>query len=269
MHPILFEIFGRQIAAYGTCVVLGAAAAWGLIRLLRGRDESVFYAYLMCVCGAMAGAFLLRPITRIPELIINWSDFSGASIGVVMGFLFGELVFYGGLIGGAVGLLLYCRGVGLSVAPMADLFAPAVALGHAFGRVGCYLGGCCYGVHVEDSHPFGVRFPPETAGGAPIGEPLLATQLIEAACLLLLAAVLVIAYRMTLLKGVAGFVACLYGTLYALLRFVLEFYRGDLVRGVYGPFSTSQYISIAIFCVCAWFLGRFFLTLYCSKYRIS
>lgn len=249
MHPYLFEIFGREVGTYGVCVVLGGAAAYVLMRLLARRSGSggrlfalddMTYVFMMCVAGGFLGAFLLRPITRIPEIIADWGYYRDMPSGVIMNYLFGEIVFYGGLLGGIAALLIYCKSSKVSPLPLADLAAPSVALAHAFGRVGCFFGGCCYGVSVDGGHPLGVRFPANTAGGAPPGEPLLAVQLIEAVCLLIIAAVLAIVY---LKSKKAGFTVCLYGITYSVLRFVLEFYRGDLIRGVYGPFSTSQYIS--------------------------
>lgn len=291
MHPVLFEVFGFSVGSYGVCIVLGAAAAWFLANALSRRRaalfdddkiklifrENVWMSFLICICGGIVGAFLFRPITRLPEVFIHWESFSSAPIGVVMGYLFGEIVFYGGFIGGLAALVIFCRAYKVSLPPVADIFAPSIALAHAFGRVGCFLGGCCYGVAVNAGHPFAVRYPPETAGGAKAGVPILATQLIEAACLLIIAAVLVVVYLLMVkrMRGDAdgmqrsesartgsehfskaatipeGTVVCLYGLMYSVLRFVLEFYRGDLIRGVYGPFSTSQYVSIALFAVSA------------------
>jgi len=217
--------------------------------LLGGKkDMHVPMAFLMCICGGMVGVFILRPITRIPEIFIYWDVIRHLPIDVVIASLFGEMVFYGGMIGCAVTLIFYCRGYKLPLLPYADLFAPGLALAHGFGRIGCFLGGCCYGVNVDASHPFAVVFPDTGLEAVPHGVPLLATQLIEAACLFVIAAILSVIYKKTTLKGLT---LCMYGVLYSILRFVLEYFRGDLIRGVYGPFSTSQYISIAIFIISA------------------
>ena len=248
MHPILFEILGRPIATYGLFMIIGALAAWFLVRLLGGKkDMHVPMAFLICICGGLVGMVLLRPITRIPEIIIRWDVIRTLPFEVAVYYIFGEMVFYGGLIGGTIALLIYCKGYKLPVLPMADLFAPATAVAHAFGRIGCFFGGCCYGIHVDASHPFAVVFPDTGLGAVPYGVPLLATQLIEAACLFTIAAILSVIYKKTTLKGLT---LCMYGVLYSILRFVLEYFRGDPIRGVYGPFSTSQYISIAIFIIC-------------------
>ena len=248
MYPFLFEVFGRHISSYGLFIVLGAVAAWGLVRLLAvSKDNDISLVFLICICGGFVGAFLLRPLMRIPEVVMHWERFRQMPFEVFLFFVFGEIVFYGGLIGGLIAMLLFCRGYNIPILPVADLFAPALALAHGVGRVGCFLGGCCYGVPVGPSHPFAVVFP-SASMGAPPGVPLLATQLIEAACLFILAAFLVFVYKKTAGTGLA---ACLYGLLYSVSRFVLEFFRGDAARGVYGIFSVSQYISIVLFIVSA------------------
>ena len=258
MYPILFEIFGRQIGTYGLFIAIGALAAWLLIKLLlRTKDKGgketkdATLVFLICICGGLIGAFLLRPIMRIPEIIINWEVFRQLPVNVMFTIIFGEIVFYGGLIGGIIAMIIFCRGFKIQIPPMADLFAPALALAHGFGRIGCFFGGCCYGVSVDHSHIFAVTFP-QDALTASAGATLLATQLIEAASLFIIAAVLSIVYKKIYrqeLSRYSGIIACLYGALYSILRFVLEYYRGDAARGIYGVFSTSQYISIALFIV--------------------
>jgi len=258
MYPVLFEVFGRQIGTYGLFMVLGAVAAWVVVRLLLGRGDKVNdknrinnkdipLIFLICICGGLIGLFLLRPIMRIPEYVANWELLRQLPFEVLILYIFGEAVFYGGLIGGAIAMFLFCRGFKIPMLPVLDLFAPALAVAHGFGRIGCFFAGCCYGVPVQASNPIAVVFPP-SAIGAPTGVPLFPMQLVEAACLFVLAAVLVVAYKKT---AGTGLTICLYGLLYSVLRFVLEFYRGDAGRGVYGLFSTSQYISIGLFVVSA------------------
>jgi phosphatidylglycerol:prolipoprotein diacylglycerol transferase len=163
--------------------------------------------------------------------------------------IFGDIVFYGGLIGGVAAMLIFCKCFKIKVLPIADLFAPALAVAHGFGRIGCFFGGCCYGIQVDPSHPFAVVFPPfeiTIQAGVPTGVPVLATQLIETGSLFIIAAILTIIYKKTAGKGLA---VCAYGILYSILRFTLEFFRGDYGRGIYGLFSTSQYISMGLFTV--------------------
>jgi len=248
VHPVLFEIFGRQIGTYGLFMILGAVSAWFLIRFLAGKeDKDMPLVFLISIAGGIVGTFMLRPITRIPEIIMNWEYFRQMPIEVFFSRIFGEIVFYGALIGGVIAMVLFCRGFKMPILPYADLFAPGLALAHGFGRVGCFFGGCCFGIPISPISAFAVVFPAHSAG-APPGIPLLAIQLIEAGSLFIITAILVLVYKKT---AGSGLTVCLYGALYSVLRFILEFFRGDLVRGVYGGLSTSQYISIAVFIVSA------------------
>ena len=248
MYPVLFEVFGRPIGTYGLFMVIGAVAAWVIVRLLLGRkDKDIPLVFLMCICGGLLGVFLLRPIMRIPEFVRIWDILRQLPVDVLVLYIFGEAVFYGGLIGGFIAMLLFCKGFNIPMLPVLDLFAPALAVAHGFGRIGCFFGGCCYGVALHASHPLAVVFPPY-AIGAPPGVSLFPVQLVEAACLFVLAGVLAVAYKKS---AVTGLTICLYGLLYSVIRFFLEFYRGDIGRGVYGMFSTSQYISIGLFVVSA------------------
>ena len=244
MHPFLFEIFGKKIASYGVLAVLGAFVAWAIVWLLAGKKNAEFsLAFLISICGAIVGSMALRPIMKLPGIIINWEHYRRMTVEMFLSYTFGEIVFYGGLIGGLVSLSLYCARFKLPILPFTDAFAPALALAHGIGRVGCFLAGCCYGVHVSSGHPFAVVYP-LISQSAPAGVPLLAVQLIEAASLLALSALLILVYKKSRRTGLC---TCIYILLYSIMRFILEFYRGDAVRGVYGPFSTSQYISMAMF----------------------
>ena len=118
---------------------------------------------------------------------------------------------------------------------------PALPLFHAFGRVGCFLAGCCYGIPAPAGW-LGVTFP-ASAVEAPSGVPLLPVQLYEAAgCVLLF----LLLDHLTDRGWPGGRLLALYLALYAVFRFLLEFLRGDAVRGSLGPLSTSQVISLAV-----------------------
>lgn len=250
MFPSL-HVFGVDLSMYGIMMILGMAAAVGIVTLrCRSMDypqQDALLTGLIAIAGGMAGAVLFRPITKLPEIIINWEFFSKVPLGEFLSWFFGELVFFGGLIGGCIGAILYCRAFRIRLGPIADLFAPAIPVGHAFGRVGCFLGGCCYGVEVSPSHPFAVIYPPRTDGldmfAAPAGTPILAVPLIEAGVNILIACLIIFILPK---RKVVGRDIAVYGILYGVQRFVLEFFRGDIARGVYWGVSTSQFISIAL-----------------------
>jgi len=201
----------------------------------------------IAILGMIIGGFALRPLMKLPEVIFRWGDFSQMPVGDFFSYIFGEFVFYGGLIGGAIAAFIFCRGYKVPVLPTFDAIAAAVPLGHAFGRVGCFLAGCCHGAHAGHDNAFTVVYPAYSLA-APSGVPLIAVQLIEAAALVLISAIIVFIFMKT---KIAGLCLGLYIMLYSVLRFILEFFRGDPGRGVYGIFSTSQYISIALFVLSA------------------
>jgi phosphatidylglycerol:prolipoprotein diacylglycerol transferase len=155
-------------------------------------------------------------------------------------------VFYGGLIAAvAVGLWLVRR-YKLPVWTTADLMAPGIALGHVVGRFGCLLAGCCYGRPTDV--PWAITFTDPLAAqnvGTPLGIPLHPTQLYDAGAELLILGILLFTER----KGrpFAGRTFWGYLLLYAISRFIIEFYRGDPNRGtVMAGLSTSQFVSLLL-----------------------
>ena len=262
MHPLI-KVFGKDISMYGVMLLAGIAAGVCLILFLCKFKKEQHLKWWEAIpvasiafAGAIIGGIMLRPIMKLPEVIIHWGDiYSNYPIEDVVNYMFGEIVFYGGLIGGAAGVLISCKKlIKKPVLPIVDLFAPAVALGHAFGRIGCLFAGCCYGMHVSEDHPFAIIYP-HASLSAPPGVPLLAVPVIESCCLLLIAISSTTVYMRTKRMGLSS---GLYFVLYAITRFTLEFFRGDLVRGVYGGISTSQFISIGIFIVGSILIWRAF-----------
>jgi phosphatidylglycerol:prolipoprotein diacylglycerol transferase len=154
------------------------------------------------------------------------------------------MVFYGGLVGGALAAWLYARKFQVPLGRVADAGAPGLALAHAFGRLGCLMGGCCYGRAVADDFPLGVVLA---------GARRHPVQLYEAAGLVVIAVVLVA--LSTRLKPRPGALFSLYLGGYALLRLVVERFRGDdAERGFLLPglLSTSQAIAaLAFVAACA------------------
>ena len=255
MHPF-FNIFGLTISSYGIMMLAGLGIAM-LLLMLRSEKfnvtklDSVLVA-CMAFAGVITGGLAIKPIMNFPRLVMHWDLYSKVPLGEFLSGYFGEFVFYGGLIGGAIAVIWFCRHYKMSVPDVAGLAAPVIPIAHAFGRVGCLLTGCCYGMEVSASHPLAVVYP-ERAGvlgelGAPAGVPLLAVPLIEAGGNLIIAGIILLLERKI---KISGFGVLIYGMLYAVQRFFLEFYRGDPMRGFYGPLTTSQIISLVVFTFCA------------------
>ena len=159
-----------------------------------------------------------------------------------MSFLFGGMVFYGGLAGSFFGVYVYSRFYKASFDTAMKLAVPVFPVAHFFMRLGCFAAGCCYGI----PHPMGIAF--ERSLGAPNNVPLVPVQLFEAfANLLIFIAVWV--YTKTERHWLNA--AVLYVFLYAIVRFLLEFLRGDIVRGTVMGFPTSQVISAVLILACS------------------
>jgi phosphatidylglycerol:prolipoprotein diacylglycerol transferase len=252
MFPYL-EFGVISIPVFGIMAVLGVGAGalmllW-ICKIKKADPLDPFLGGCVALVGVVIGANLLRPITRIPTIIRNWSEIRQAPFFDVMGWLFGETVFYCGLIGALIVAYIYCRAYKISFLRNLDLYAAVIPVGHAFGRVGCFLAGCCYGREVSPEHPLGITFPTRTniMQAMPTDVPLLPVQLFEAAGNLLIAAIIIVYIYATREKTTPpGRAIAIYGLLYGVQRFILEFFRGDAVRGIYGGISTSQYISIAL-----------------------
>jgi phosphatidylglycerol:prolipoprotein diacylglycerol transferase len=169
----------------------------------------------------------------------------------------GGLVFYGGLLAAAATVAVFARRQGWSFWVVGDIFAPGLALGHAFGRLGCFAAGCCFGkICAAAGAGFCVTFPHDSVAfdelralGA-VGSdrastlPLHATQLYEAAGELIIFAVLLLVRRRqarrNAVTGRAGMVMLTYAALYALLRFGVELFRGDVERSFVAALSTPR-----------------------------
>src|SRR5437879_4393926 len=240
MYPRLLELGPITVYTYG--VLLAAAYLFGLqlarIRATnRGLDANrVLDLGIYIIISALVGAKLLLLITDFksftadPRELLTLARSGG--------------VFYGGLILAVVVALWYIRRVGLPLWTTCDVFAPGIALGHVVGRFGCLFAGCCYGK--PTTKPWGITFTDPYAAsyvGTPLEIPLHPTQLYEAGAELIILIVLLVTER----KGrpYPGRTFWLYMLLYAISRFIIEFYRGD-ERGVIMGFSTSEFLSLLL-----------------------
>lgn len=252
MYPLL-HLFGRTIGTYSLCALAGMlVGAFAVCRLAerRGRMwQELLLPYLSALAGMLVGARLLYGLVQLPGLSASGlrpEEPGLRGILALLRSLFGGMVFYGGLFGALAAVALHVRlAPSLAGAPAFDIFAVAAPLIHAFGRLGCFLGGCCYGIPC--AFGFLVRENPLYPRMA--GVVRLPVQLFEAAGCLALFALLLALYRR---RALEGRLLRLYLFAYAIMRFALEFLRGDAVRGIWLGLSTSQWISLGIL---AWGLG--------------
>jgi phosphatidylglycerol:prolipoprotein diacylglycerol transferase len=243
MHPILFKLGPLTIHTYGLFVASGFLLGLGLA-VRQARKEGIpphkivdlgFYILLAAIIGS-----------RLFFISINASHYIKNPLDILK-IWEGGLVFYGGVFLALPAAIWYVKKNGLGIWKTADIFAPSIAIGHAIGRIGCFFAGCCYGKPAE-LLPWAVTFTdPESLVGASIGIPLHPTQLYESAGEFINFLILIT------LRGYKSFNGQLFMTyllLYSVLRFIVEFFRGDMSRGfIIYNLSISQGISILIFLV--------------------
>src|SRR3984893_1002076 len=240
MYPRLFDLGPITVYTYG--VLLAAAYLLGLKLAMvrasaRGLDPvRVLDLGIYIIISALIGAKLLLLVTDFrsfrndPHELLTLARSGG--------------VFYGGLILAVSVALWYIRRAGLPLWTTCDVFAPGIALGHVIGRFGCFFAGCCYGRPTRV--PWAITFTDPFAAenvGTPLNVPLHPTQLYEAGAEAIILGVLLMTERNG--RPFPGRTFWLYILLYAISRFIIEFYRGD-ERGSVGMFSTSQFISIIL-----------------------
>lgn len=197
--------------------------------------------FLAAAVGACFGMHILYAITNIHNfgLLAQATDF--LSFIEILGTLVGGSVFYGGLFGGMLAGWIYIKKTKMNISLACDCAAPAIALFHGFGRIGCFLGGCCYGVESE----YGIVFTNSLSEEAN-GVPRVPVQLYEAAFEFALFFVL---WRFLAKGKFSGRLLNIYLFVYPVGRFILEFWRGDEYRGRLFGLSTSQLISIVLFII--------------------
>jgi phosphatidylglycerol:prolipoprotein diacylglycerol transferase len=186
--------------------------------------------------GAIIGARLLYVITF-------WNErFAGHPIYYVVTAGRDGFVFYGGLVGACLGTIIYAWKNKYPLWKIADVMAPSVALGHGFGRIGCFMTGCCYG-RVANV-PWAVHFPP--GGIVPTTEGRHPTQIYEALLNFMFSFVLVILYRR---KKFDGQIFAIYLVGYAILRAFVESFRGDYDTFYLGVLTPGQMAGVIIFAI--------------------
>lgn len=240
MFPRLFQIGSFTLPTYGVLVAVAFLVALAMASHFAKKrglsNEKIVNLGVYCALSGMLGAKLLM-IAMDPDLREHPSEvFSLAT-------LQSAGIFFGGLILALVFAFFYMRAQGLPVLATSDIFAPGLALGHGIGRLGCFAAGCCWG---KPTHlPWAVTFTnPNATTGVPLNIPLHPTQLYEAFAEGIVCLVLIARLRKPHRDGqVIG----LYGLLYGLIRFGVEFLREhDASNPLGGPFTLEQWISLAL-----------------------
>lgn len=256
IYPLRFDVGPLEITGFGLMMMFAfLAAGWVMERNLKDRRMSDEYAWSIIVVGAIGG--ILGAKLWYFGLHQRWDAlFSRAG-----------LVWYGGFIGGVTGIVINSIRLKIPVRFTADLCAPALAVGYALGRVGCFLvqddygrpSGLPWAMRFPQGEPpttaqnlmgFGVELPPDTSPFEILA--VHPTQLYEAAAMMV---VFWLLWRMRNHNRAVGWLWGLYMVLAGIERFLVEFLRAKDDRLV-GSFTIAQVASIAVIAVGAWFLTK-------------
>ena len=245
MYPVIFRIGSFTLYAYCLFLVLGILTAI-LVSRKNARHHNlspkpIAGIFFIILSSSLMGARLLYVVINFDYYGSNWTD--------ILQFWEGGLVFWGGLLLAVMVTPIYLKHKKLPVLRTADILSPGCALGHAVGRIGCLLAGCCYGKPCN--LPIAIKFAnPESF--APLGVYLHPTQIYAVLSNLFLFLILLYIQNR---KKFHGMVFLGYIMLYSLFRSVIEYFRGDF-RGnfFFDCISTSQGISLSMFAVAFFFL---------------
>ncbi|HWC97592.1 MAG TPA: prolipoprotein diacylglyceryl transferase [Candidatus Sulfopaludibacter sp.] len=241
MYPEIFHI--SFLHTYGVLVALAFLAGLWMANKLALRSglngEAVTNLGIYCALAAIAGAKLMMFIVDIRYYADHPAEIFSLATLQAGG------VFYGGLIAALAVSWWYMKKTRLPLWKTADVFAPAIALGHGIGRLGCFSAGCCWGVRC--SLPWAVTFTNPVAKdlvGVPLNIPIHPTQLYESFAEFLIFGVLYWRIRQAHRPGT---IISMYLVLYGTARFAVEFFRFHEQGNLWGgPLDTSQWISLAL-----------------------
>ena len=233
MKNELFTVGPFTVYGYGLMIALGIVAGYFVMEY-RARKQKLAYEHIFyIVVWCLLGGFL---VSKILYWITEWRTIVRDPM-FMLQTIFDGFVVYGGILGGILAGWCYCKKKHLEFLRYFDLAVPSLALAQSFGRIGCFLAGCCYGK--ETTGPISIVF--KESDFAPNHVHLVPTQLYSGALDFLLFLFLL---KVSKHKKSDGQTAGFYLLFYSVGRFILEFFRGDAERGMVGIFSTSQFISL-------------------------
>ncbi len=240
---LFLNIFGLRIPSYGFCILTGIILS-NLLAFVLVRKKRLVFDDLLLVESYVALGMII--FAKLLYLVVSWKyiDFSKITdLAYFTSLMRGGFVFYGGLFGAFVGAYVVQKFHQLDILSYFRNFLFILPFAHGFGRIGCFMAGCCYGIPY--SGPFAVTFPLQSLALG--GVPLFPVQLVEALVLIVLSFVLFVqSYREKQAHSIDTYLVC-----YSIVRFLLEYLRYDSVRGHVGIFSVSQWISLVILLVLA------------------
>ena len=267
MYPIAFHIGNFAVHWYGIFIGIGFLASFCLLLKLKAyaklTTDQVYNISMIALFAGVIGA-------RLFYVVQFWDQFSGRGLFAILNVHEGGLVFYGGFILAFTAECVYAkwptvrRMLGLkekqpadgaeprkniSLLALLDVLGPAMALAHAFGRVSCFMQGCCFGKPAPNGFVLAVTFPKGALAAARYPSvltdgsvPVYPVQLFESAGNILMCIILLLLLRK---RKYAGTIGGIYLILYGVMRFLIEFMRGDHTDSILG-LTPSQFIAVAI-----------------------
>lgn len=250
MSPIALQFGSFAIRWYGVMAALGLLSAGILLNMNRKyigmTKDQCSNAVMVALIAGIVGARVFY--------VVQFFDYYRNNLFDIVRIDRGGLVYYGGFILAVISLVFYSRISKLDIIRLWDGFTPALAVAHAFGRIGCFLNGCCYGKPTELF--LGISYPAGSEPAKRYGEAALhPVQLYEAGENLLCA----VLYFYLVRKAPRGVAGASYLIIYGILRFVNEFARGDH-KLIWNLFTPAQLIGVILICsgvfMLAYFLRR-------------
>lgn len=234
---LYINLFGLSVPSYGLMIAAGVIIANIVALLVLKHEHKDFNDFVIleayCMLGAFIGAKLLYLLVSLKQ--IQWDQITNTQY--LNQLMQTGFVFYGGLIGGLLFIFAGAKIHRIKAASYIRSFIFLIPFIHCFGRIGCFMAGCCYGRPYDG--PGAVTFPSNSF--ALPGVKLFPVQLMEAALLMLISIILLILqFRKNWYYTIETYLI-----LYGCVRYVLEYYRYDNARGIFAGLSTSQWISLA------------------------
>ncbi len=228
----------NNITPYGVMIVVGIlfSGAYGYFMIRKYNIDDTYY-WILWAYSIGFGFLGAKLLYLLVDGNIDWSRISEREY--AFNVIRGGFVFYGGVLGGILGFAFAWLIHRCDVKAYISVCIGCLPITHAFGRIGCYLAGCCYGIPYDG--PFAVVYESDMGIGTPEGIGLFPVQLLEAVLNLFIAiiiTILIFHFGRSLVSVAA------YGLMYGIVRFILEYLRYDSERGSFLFFSTSQWISI-------------------------
>lgn len=220
-----FEVFGRTVGTYGLCSVIGlfigAVVMYNLVKKYNIIAQDIAILAVVIALGMLAGGHILYGVTNIPdiiELFKNMPQYTAKAFWGKLGNYFGGMVFYGGLLGSFAAIWIFMKfkiAEDMRKVGIMDVYAVVIPLFHVFGRIGCFMAGCCYGI--ESSFGFIVHGNELSPGINDVRR--FPTPLLEALCNLIIFFVMLLLYKKERFKKKLVYI---YLLIYPVVRFGVE-----------------------------------------------